>query len=458
MISDILSRRHLATVFIKGAWVVVPALCHLSASAQNSPDALSLNQCIDYAMQHSPTIQQGQLGISIARTTNSINLAGWLPQVNGSLNATHYFKLPSTLITSDTTHNTDARPVVHTGVVNTVIPEISATQTIFNPQLVYAAKAAPLYIKQAEQALDSNKINIVASVSKAFYNLLQVLEQVNVLKEDTARLNRNVQDTYHQFVGGIVDETDYDEAIISLNTSKGQLKRQLESIAPAYAQLKQYMGYPPEQQFNVVNDTVQMMQEMTFDTNQILDYEKRIEFAQLETAKRIQHQSVDYYRLSFLPTVSAFYNYVYEYENNSADGFFSAAYPYSYIGLSVNLPLFTGLSRLNNIKKARLQEDMIDWQQVNLKSQINVQYTTAIDSYKTNYYSWQLMKDNVMRARNVYRIVSLQYKQGIVAYLNMIVAESNLIAAQIGYINALYALLESKIDLEKAMGDIPYNR
>ena len=69
--------------------------------------------------------------------------------------------------------------------------------------------------------------------------------------------------------------------------------------------------------------------------------------------------------------------------------------------------------------------------------------------------NWKLMKENVTRAKNVYRIVSLQYKEGIVAYLNMIVAESNLIASEIGYTNALFQLLSSKIDVEKAMGVIP---
>jgi outer membrane protein TolC len=43
----------------------------------------------------------------------------------------------------------------------------------------------------------------------------------------------------------------------------------------------------------------------------------------------------------------------------------------------------------------------------------------------------------------------------VVAYLNLLVAESNLITAEIGYIDALFHLLSSKIDLEKAMGEIP---
>jgi multidrug efflux system outer membrane protein len=52
--------------------------------------------------------------------------------------------------------------------------------------------------------------------------------------------------------------------------------------------------------------------------------------------------------------------------------------------------------------------------------------------------------------------VGLQYKQGIVPYLNVITAESNLISSEIGYLNALAQLLSNKIDLEKSMGNIPH--
>ena len=194
-------------------------------------------------------LNQSLLAISIAKTTNRINLAGWLPQISMSGNAIHYFQLPTTLLSSDSAGYSGGPVRQHTGIVNTVIPELSATQTIFNPQLLYAAKTAKLLVNAAEQVTDSTKINIVTTISKTFYNLLLTLEQINVLKEDTARLDRNVMDTYHQFVGGIVDETDYDEAVITLNNSKGQLKQQMENIRPEYALLKQQMGYPPEKEF-----------------------------------------------------------------------------------------------------------------------------------------------------------------------------------------------------------------
>ncbi len=417
--------------------------------------SFTLADCISYALKHQPNVNQSKINIAVARTTNKINLSGWLPQVNLSGNLIHYNTLPTTFI-SDSLGG--APRTSHTGVVNTFIPEASATETIFNPQLLYAAKSAHLYIDQAKQISDSTQIYIVANLSKSFYNLLLTLEQINVLKEDTARLNRNVMDTYHQFEGGIVDETDYDEAVITLNNSLAQLRQQVENVTPQYSVVKQLMGYPPEQQFNVSFDTLQMMQDIVFDTGRVLDYEKRIEFQQIQTAKKLQHQLTNYYGAAFLPTVSAFYNYYYEYENNTTADLFSNAYPYSYGGLSFNIPIFTGFSRVENVHKSRLQEQIVDWAEVNLKSQMYTEYTSAMANYKANLYNWGILKDNVNRAKNVYRIVSLQYKQGIVAYLNMIVAESNLIAAETGYTNALFQLLSSKVDLEKALGDIPYNQ
>ena len=422
-------------------------------STQSSIETLTLEECLNYALKHQPAINQSLIGISIAKTTNTINLSGWLPQANLSGNLIHYDQLPTSFVpnSSGTVVQT------HSGVYNTAIPELSVSQVIFNPQVLYAAKTAKLYVKQAEQINDSSKINLISTVSKSFYSLLLTLEQINVLKEDTARLERNVEDTYHQYVGGIVDETDYDEAVITLNNSKAQLKQQIENIAPQYAVLKQLIGYAPNKQFNVAFDTSKMIREIDFDTTRLLEYDKRIEYQEIETTRKLQHQLVDYYQLAFLPSVSAFYNYYYEYENNSAPSLFTTAYPYSYIGISVNIPLFTGFSRLENIHKAKLQEKLLEWQEVSLKSQINTDYKTALANYKSNLYNWHILKENEDKAKNVYRIVSLQYKQGIVAYLNMIVAESNLISAEIGYINALFQLLSSKIDLEKAMGEIPYN-
>ena len=422
-------------------------------SAVDSSQFLTLDQCIDYAFKHQPALFQSYINQSITKTTNAISLSGWFPQVNLGGNFTHYNQLPTSFVVDSTGQAVKQ----HTGVVNTAVPALTVSQAIFSPSLLYAAKTAKFYVQQSEQITDSTKIELVSSVSKAFYNLLLTLEQINVLREDTARLTKNLNDAYHQYVGGIVDMTDYQEAAISLNNSKAQLKQAVENVIPQYATLKQLMGWPPQNQFNVNFDTAQMKRDISFDTTQELLYEKRIEYQILQTGKTIQHQITDYYRLSFLPTLSGFFNYDFQYENNNLAALYANVYPYSFIGISVNLPIFTGFYRTKNIQRSKLQEQLLDWSQINLKSQIYSEYTTALANYKGNLYNLYTMQDNVAMARNVYDIVSLQYQQGVVAYLNVITAESNLITSQIGYLNALFQVLSNKVDLQKSMGIIYYN-
>jgi outer membrane protein TolC len=425
-----------------------------AGEGRDTAGALTLDQCVDYALKHQPMINQAVIGVAIVRATNAINTSGWLPQAGVSGNLTHYLSLPTNFIRNSSTGVVSQQK---TGVINTFTPVLSVTQTIFNPSLLYASKSASLYVRQAEQFTDSAKIDVIAAVSKSFYSLLLTLAQINVLKEDTARLNKNLHDAYHQYQGGIVDETDYDQAAISLNNSLAQLRQAVLNVEPQYALLKQVMGYPPGGQFNIVYDTARMVNDISIDTTQQLQYERRIEFQELQTSRQLQGRLVDYYRKAWLPTVGAFFDYDYAFQNNSFGKLFSQAYPYSYAGLSLSLPIFTGFARTQNIRKARLQSQLLDWEEVSLRNTIYSEYTGALAGYKSNLYNLNTTRENTGLARKVYDIVQLQYQQGTVPYLNVITAEANLIQAEIGYQNALFQLLSSKIDLEKAMGIITLN-
>lgn len=408
---------------------------------------LTIKQCIDYAMIHQPALNQAQINIEITKATNAINLSTWLPQIgaNGQLN--HYIQQ---------SNNPSGTNGYNGGVTNTFVPQLTVSQTLFNPSLLFASRTAPLLVKQSQQSVDSTKIYLVAAVSKSYYNVLLTLEQINVYREDTARLGRSMRDAYHQYKGGIVDETDYEEAAISQNNAIATLKQAVENVIPQYATLKQLMGYPPAQQFNVAFDTLQMMNDIQLDTTKQLDYEKRIEYQQVHTQQAIQDEQVNYYRWSWLPTVSAFYNYNLAFENNHLNDLFSTSYPSQLIGLSFSIPIFTGFARINSEKRARLQREQLTWQETGLKSQIYTEYTTALAGYKSNFFNLTLLQKNVNMARRTYFVVDLQYKQGIVPYLNVITAQSNLIQSEISYINAVFQTLSSKIDLEKSMGDITY--
>jgi outer membrane protein TolC len=452
------AKRKKITINVRG-FILIAGFLGLSlftAAQTANPGAqaeyLTLGQCIDYAIKHQPGLRQSVINVSITKTNNLINVSGWLPQVGVTGSFVHYVELPTSLLSS-----AGAQPTpVHTGVANTLIPTVAVTQEIFSPGLLYAATSSHLYVRQSQQAIDSAKIGIVASVTKSFYNLLLTLEQINVLKEDTVQLGQNLRDAYNQYIGGIVDETDYEQATITLNNTKAQLRQAVENVTPEYAALKQLMGYPPDKQFNVSFNTEEMSRDINIDSTEKLKYENRIEFQQLQTAKDIQNKIITYDKLAFIPSLGVYYNYNYEWENSHLPSLFQTAYPNSLIGAQINIPIFTGLSRVATIHKAKLQGQILDWGEINLKSEIYTEYTTAMANYKGNLYNLQMLQENVALSKRVYEVVSLQYKQGIVPYLNVITAEANLITSETGYLNALFQVLSSKVDLKKAMGDISY--
>ncbi len=409
----------------------------------------TLDQCIIYALKNQPAVNQSHLDEEIARANRSIAISGWLPQVTGGANLQHWIELPTSFLPV----NGVSTPV-HTGVSNTSNPNIAATQTLFSNEVLLAAKAANLSIQAAKENTKAAKIQLVSDVSKAFYDILLSLERINVYQEDTSRLNKNQADAYHRYVSGVSDKVDYKQATIALNNSQAQLRTANEEVKGKYAILKQLMGCPAEEKLTVIFDTAQMIQGIYVDTLATLHLEKRVEYKQLQLLKRIQHLTTSYYRNGFIPSLSAFYNYNYQFQAQQFSDLYGKAYPNSYVGLSLSVPLFSGLKRWDNIHKSKLQEERIDWDEVNLKLGIYTEYQTALAAYKSNLYNLHAQSDNVAMAREVYNIVKLQYSEGIKAYLDVIVAESDLQQSEINYLNALFQVLGSKVNLEKAMGDI----
>jgi outer membrane protein TolC len=407
----------------------------------------TLQNCIQYAIQHNPDIQNAKINQDITETIIKSKLADWYPQVNFNYNVQHNFKLPTLNFNGN---------IVHTGTENTSGLDFGVTQNIFNRDVLLASRTSKDVRLAASQNTKEQKINLVVEVSKAFYDIILTVQQLKVIEEDIVRTNQSLKDAYYQYQAGIVDKTDYKRATIALNNAKAQQKSGEESLKAKNAALKALMGYPDTRLLDLDYDTTQMEREIYFDTTQIVDYNNRIEIQQLETQKKLQEYNLQYYKWSFLPDVSAFGNYNLNYLNNQFSKLYGQSYPNSYAGISLSIPIFQGGKRLQQIKQAQYQIVQAGNDIRSYENTINTQYENALASYKSNLYNYLSLKENLSLASEVYDVIQLQYRSGVKAYLDVITAESDLRTAQINYYNALYQLLSSKIDVQQALGTINY--
>jgi outer membrane protein TolC len=412
--------------------------------AQSTTDTLvTLKQCIVFALRNQPVLRQAEIDEQINERNVRISLADWLPQLNSSNEYLRYFK---------------GSPVASTqpGVISPVNEYSSlglqASQVIYNSDVLLAAKSAKYSRLYYKQNTVSSQINVVSDVSKAFFDVLLSEKQLDILNEDIIRLQRSLKDAYNRYQAGVVDKTDYKQATILLNNSIATRKQTQEAIKSKTAYLKQIMGIGADKNLLLSYDSTHYVSEATIDTNQQLNYNNRIEYQLLQTSKSLQNLNAQYYKWSFLPSISAVGAYDLVYLNTKFSNLYNNNYPSLYAGLTLSFPIFTGTKRLQNLSKARLQVERADLDIVNSQNTINTEYVQALADYKSNYTNWQLLNQNVSLAKDVYKVVSLQYREGIKTYLDVIVAQSDLRTAELNYYNALFQVLSSKIDLEKALG------
>ncbi len=430
--------------------VLFTALPVLPQSKNDSSPLLqnaTLEDCIQYALLHQPSVQQSLINEQIADKEINSSLSEWFPQLDFNFNVQHYFKLPTSIYQGNP---------VHFGQINTSNGQFSVTQTIFNKDVLLASSTAGDVRKQAEQNTVENKINVIVNVSKAYYSVLLSQNQIDLVNQDIARLRQNLKDAYNQYKGGVVDKTDYMQATVSLNNAEAELKQDQGLSKISYANLKDQMGYPPNGNISLNYDMKKMEDEIDADTTAVLNYQNRIEYKLLQTQKSLQKANLDYYIWSFLPSLSAFGDYNLNYQNDKLTNLYNRGFPNSYIGLQLSFPIFHGGQRIQQIEQAELQLDLIKYDQSALQSSISTEYTQALATYKSNLNNYQVQKKNLKLAQDVYNIIELQYKSGIKTYLDVITAETNLRTTQVNYLNSLYQALISKTDLQKALGSIHY--
>jgi outer membrane protein TolC len=396
---------------------------------------------------HQPLLHQSLLDEEIVERSIQSKLADWYPQLNFNYMIEHFPQVPISVV--------QGFPA-KVSTQNTSSGQFSLTQTIFNRDVLLASSSAADVRSRIRQETINNKIDVVVNVSKAYYAALETQEQIALLDDDIVRLQQSLKDAYEQYRGGIVDNIDYKRATILLNNALSEKRQNEELLNARYSFLKEQMGYPPETALTLEFDSTQMERETSLDTNSVLYFENRIEYQLLQTQKRLQEADVTYAAWSFLPSLNAFASYSLNYQHDDLSRLYDQNYPSSLVGVQLSFPIFQGGKRLEDLRRAKFELQRIDDDFLLLQNSISTEYAQSIAAYNSNRNTYAVLKTNLELAKDVYHTIQLQYKAGTKTYLEVITAEAELRATQVNYTSALFQVLSSKLDVQKALGTIHY--
>ena len=170
-----------------------------------------------------------------------------------------------------------------------------------------------------------------------------------------------------------------------------------------------------------------------------------IQAEQLADAVKIQ-------KYAYLPTLSLSFNYSL---NAMANDFVFSEYrwsPYSFVGISLSVPIFSGGQRLNAVRQARVQAQELDVQRVNTERQLKIAIRQYLNQMETAMKSFSSARTAAETAQKAYDIAAKSYDVGRSTLTDLNDAQYALTQSQLGVCQAIYSFVVAKASLENTLG------
>lgn len=429
------------------------------SQTQPGPQAynFSVQEAVDYAIAHKDSVVNARLDITSADYRVKEIIGQGLPQISGQATFQDYLKVPTTLLPGEFFGQPAGTFIpVKFGVKYQSNLAASASQLLFDPSYIIGLQSRKTYKELYNRAYTRTKIDVIANVTKAYYQVLVSNEQIKLLDANIAQLKQQVDQTTAQNKQGFVEKIDVDRIAVQYNNLVTNRENTLRLLALNYQLLKFQIGMPIElnltlkdklTDINMDADVAQIAGDTTF-------YKKRIEYGLLETNLKLSQFDLRRQKAQFLPTLSANASYALSYQNNSFRNLYTTSFPSSYVGLTLNVPIFSGFQRTNRVKQSEITVQKNQNNLNSLKNALGLQAEQAKVVYFNGLQSLNNQKRNQELAREVLRVAKIKYQQGVGSSIEVTQAQTELENADNSYVQSLYDALVSKVDLDKAYGRI----
>lgn len=346
---------------------------------------------------------------------------------------------------------------------------IRINQLLFNGSYLVGLQAANAYKELSIKGANQTREEVVASVTKAYYAVLVNRERIKSFDVNIQRVESLLKDTRVMLENGFAESIDVDRIRVSLNnliTERSKFQR-LQELSLEL--LKFQLNYPMDQTLTVEGELTDRDLEVDIDSYMAdWSYTERPDYQVLLANKKLQQLNIKNNFALGVPSLSAYANMGYSTQSPNVGGLFKTNtniddmgsvgpdkwYPYMSVGVSLNVPIFSGLQRSYKIQQEKLALQKIENSERQLKSNIDLQLKEAISQFTNSKETLKWQQENSDLAAKVANVTRIKYAEGVGSNFEVVDAETTLRESQVNYFNALFDALVAKVDLEKAYGKL----
>ena len=461
-----------APVFVYGQQVATTAV----------PQTFSLEQCVQYALENSVTVKNAQLDQEIANERVKETVGIGLPQITGSSSLIYNQKLSRFFSQysgpGGGIFDFSSVPGIQPGDVvaaqnffqlkSSGDASVSVNQILFNGSYLVGLQAAKSYKDLSLKTSGQSRETLVSQVTKAYYLAVINNERITLFDANIARVDSLLRNTKALNTNGFAEQIDVDRVQVTYNNLITEREKFINLQEVAQELLKFQMNYPMDQTLAITGNIADFTAPVLSDIEPNVDFNNRWDYQLLQANKKLLELDLKNKHAGGVPSLSAFAKFGMATQSNTVGGLFSTGsdikdqggvgpdkwYDYSNYGISLNVPIFTGLQRNHQVQQAKLTLLKTENSTRQLESAINLEAKQTRLTLDNAIKTLASQKANMELASNVARVTKIKYEQGVGSSLEVIDAESSLRETQINYYNAMYDAMIAKVDIDKAYGKL----
>jgi outer membrane protein TolC len=411
------------------------------------PQPLSKEAAVEYALAHNMTYRAAFEDVSVAGEKVSQARADFFPKLDGSYAYTRLSEQPTISLPE---LNFYRLPFSIQTINRWQVDLVQPLFTGFGLESQY--KASKLGLKISRYQLEEARLNLMRDVQIAYLQTLLGQRLVEVAHDNVASLEvqkKNAEANYQQ---GVTARNDILKADVALSEAVQRERSTVKQLIVLRSNLNQLMDLDLQEKVELAG-----IDERTYqvpDLHQLYSAaeEKRPEYLAVKASIQQAEYSKTAARSRYYPRISAFAQYYREGEDFLADKNPFANSENASVGIRVDWNLFEGgKTRASELEwEYRLRG--IEHRRDDLLQKIRLQVEDAFEQLKVAKANIDTTRVAVQQAEENDRITTLQYKEQVAIFLEVLNAQVFLAQTRADFYQALYGYEIAKAELERAIG------
>ena len=408
---------------------------------------MSRKECLEIALQDNPTVRIADLEVKKVDYAKKETLASVFPSIDFS--GAYQRSIELQTIRMDLGGQSQS---IKMGSDNTWNFGFSASLPIIAPSLWKAIDISDTQILASLEDARASRLDLVNQVNKAYYALMLAVASKNVIQQnyDVAIFNADIYKK--QFENGTASEYDVLRSSVQVKNIEPELLQADIALKQCQLQLKVLMGISSD--IEIMPDIAlgDLSKEIWAYPQTNLSLQDNTSLKSLEIQKTILDKNVSLKKFAWIPTLGASYSLSWTALSNGNALKNQQFNPYSYVGVALSVPIFSGGSKYYGLKQAQVQVKEIELQKDYLINSLNMQVELAVENINREAAQISTSKEGVAQAKKAYEIMQKSFEIGAASYLELRDAELANTAAQLVYLQAIYNYLVSTSELDMLLG------